>query len=335
MEADPAQLNLGTFEQFYDERRPFFLEGTGIFSYRVHCDDIDTGCTGLYYSRRIGRAPQLAGRYGDERSPTASTILGAAKMTGRLGSGLSVGLLDAVTAKEQGTLGRAIEPRTNYLVARARQDLRDGNSDIGAMFTAVNRALDPTAAPYLRGEAYSGGLDLRHRFWSNNYELSATVTGSVVRGSTEAIAAVQQDGVHNYQRPGGVGVDPTRTSLIGDAERVSFSKFGGGRIRFQSVYQRYSPGFEINDLGFLARADDQLLRNWVQYSVNEPTRFARQAFFNFNYWSNWTADGLPTQRGGNFNWHIQLPSMWFVHVGSNLFGLGPAMPGACATYTTA
>ena len=323
VEADPAQLNLSSFEQFYEERRPFFLEGTGIFSYRVQCDDIDTGCTGLFYSRRIGRAPQLAGRFGDERSATASTILGAAKMTGRLGGGLSVGLLDAVTAEEQGTLGRAIEPRTNYLVARARQDLRGGSSDVGAMFTAVNRALDPTATPYLRGEAYTGGLDLRHRFWSNNYELSATLTGSAVRGSAEAITAVQQDGVHNYQRPDdGVSVDPSRTSLFGDAERVSLSKFGGGRIRFQSVYQRYSPGFEINDLGFLARADDQLLRNWMQYSINQPTRFSRQAFFNFNHWSNWTSGGLPTQLGGNINWHVQLPTMWWVHLGSSFWGLG-------------
>ncbi len=322
VEADPARLNLGTFEQFYDERRPFFLEGTGIFSYRVQCDDIDTGCTGLFYSRRIGRAPQLAGRYGDELSPTASTILGAGKMTGRLGNGLSVGLLDAVTAEEQGTLGRAIEPRTNYLVARARQDLRSGRSDIGAMFTAVNRALDPTAVPYLRAEAYSGGVDMRHRLWSNNYELSATLTGSVVRGSAKAITALQRDGVHNYQRPGGIGVDSTRTSLMGDAQRVSFSKFGGGRIRFQSVYQRYSPGFEINDLGFLTRADDQLLRNWLQYQVTEPTRFSRMAFYNFNYWANWTADGLPTQRVGNVNWHVQLPTMWWVHAGGNVSGLG-------------
>ena len=323
VEADPAVLNLGAFETFYAERRPFFLEGTGIFDYRVQCDDIDTGCTGLFYSRRIGRSPQLAGRFGDERSPASTTILGAGKVTGRLGSGLSVGLLDAVTAEENGPTGNAIEPRTNYLVARVRQELGGGRSDVGAMFTSVNRELDASSNALLRDQAFTGGVDLRHRFLADEYELSATLTGSVVRGAPEAIARTQLDGVHNYQRPDDdLGVDPARRSLTGDAERLSVSKFGGGRTRFQSVYQRFSPGFEINDVGFLARADEQLFRNWFSLRFTEPTRFTRTAFLNFNHWSNWTAGGLQTDLGGNFNWHIQLPSFWWVHLGSSVWGLG-------------
>src|SRR5688572_14360748 len=115
VEADPATLNLTAFETFREERRPFFLEGTGIFSFRVFCDDIDTGCRGLFYSRRIGRSPALGGNTGD---PSSTTIIGAAKVTGRLGSGLSVGLLEAVTQQETGSLGTTIEPQTNYAVAR-------------------------------------------------------------------------------------------------------------------------------------------------------------------------------------------------------------------------
>ena len=326
VEADPATLNLSAFEQFFAERRPFFLEGTGIFSYRVQCDDIDTGCNGLFYSRRIGRAPQLAGRFGDESSPISSTILGAGKVTGRLGRGLSVGLLAASTGEESGTEGRQIEPGTSYFVGRVRQELNGGRSDVGAMVTMVNRRLDDVALPYLRSDAYAGGVDLRHRFGADgDYELSASLTGSLVRGSAEAIDRTQTDGVHNYQRPdAGLAYDPTRTSLAGDAQRLSISKFGGGSTKFQSVYQRFSPGFEINDLGFLARADEQLFRNWFQLSYTRPNSFQRRAFHNFNHWTEWSASGLHTGTGVNYNGHVELASYHWVHAGFNLNGFIPA-----------
>jgi hypothetical protein len=176
-------LNLSAFEQFFEERRPFFLEGAGTFAYRTACDDIDTGCTGLFYSRRIGRSPQLAGRYGDAASPTFSTIQGAAKLTGRTPKGFSVGVLDAVTQREQGLNGAdgfagatTIEPATNYFVARATQDLAGGQSGVGAMLTAVNRALDGSTDAYLRRSAYTGGLDLRHRFGGTGTKASATTS---------------------------------------------------------------------------------------------------------------------------------------------------------------
>ena len=323
VEADPAVLNLSAFEQFFSERRPFFLEGTGIFDYRVQCDDIDTGCNGLFYSRRIGRAPQLAGSFGDPGTPTATTILGAGKVTGRLGNGLSVGLLNAVTGEEMGTEGRAVEPTTNYAVGRLRQDLNGGRSDVGLMVTATDRRLDETAEPLLRSDAYAAGVDARHRFGSDNYELYASLTGSVVRGTAEAIARTQRDGVHNYQRPDdGIAYVPTRTRLTGDAQRITFSKFGGGITRFQTVYQRFSPGFEINDVGFLARADEQLFRNWFQLAFNRPTRVWQRAFHNFNGWGYWTSDGLPTEVGFNYNGHTQLRNFWWVHAGGNLNAVG-------------
>jgi hypothetical protein len=318
VEADPAVLNLSSFETFFSEQRPFFLEGTGIFSYRVNCGDIDTGCTGLFYSRRIGRSPQLRGDFGDASSPVATTILGAAKLTGRLARGTSIGVFDAVTQRESGVDGFTIEPQTNYAVARVRQELSRGSGDIGVMLTSVNRSMDADASPYLRGQAYSGGIDFRHRMWNNNYELAASLSGSLVRGSAEAIAATQENAVHRFQRPDdGVRYDPTRTELWGDAQRITFSKFGGGKTRFQSVYQRVSPGFEINDLGFLSRADDQLFRNWFQIQLTRPKHFYRQGFLNFNAWANWTAEGLPTNVGVNYNWHVQLNNFMWAHVGAN------------------
>ena len=155
VEADPAQLNLTAFETFFEERRPFFLEGAGIFTFNTGCGDIDSDCTGLFYSRRIGRNPQLAGSYGDAASPTSTPIAAASKITGRLANGISIGVLDAVTQRVDGITsvnGRlaAIEPRTNYSVIRLQRDNSDGQGDVGVMLTGVNRALDPSSSPFLR-----------------------------------------------------------------------------------------------------------------------------------------------------------------------------------------
>ena len=319
VEADPAVLNLSAFEQFFEERRPFFLEGAGIFSFRTACGDIDTQCTGLFYSRRVGRSPQLAGTYGDASSPTNTTILSAAKVGGRLGRGLSVGLLDAVTQREQGAQGATIEPQTNYAVARLQQSLFGGSGDIGAMVTGVNRSMDAQSAPYLRNAAYTGGIDFRKRFFQKNYELTGYVAGSLVRGTAEAIAFTQRDGVHRYQRPDdNITFDPNRTSLSGNAQRLTISKFGGGVTRFQSVYQRFSPGFETNDVGFQPRADEQMFRNWFALQFNNPTKMYRAAFFNFNTFQTWTTEGLPTSMSLNTNWHVQFPNQWWGHIGGNL-----------------
>jgi hypothetical protein len=324
VEADPAVLNLSAFEQFFEERRPFFLEGAGIFSFRTACGDIDSGCTGLFYSRRVGRSPQLSGLYGDESSATNTTILGAAKVGGRLGRGLSVGLLDAVTQREQGAQGATIEPQTNYAVARLQQSLSDGSGDIGAMVTGVNRSMDAQSSPFLRNSAYTGGIDVRKRFFNKNYEMTGYVAGSLVRGTAAAIAATQRDGVHRYQRPDdNITFDPNRTSLSGNAQRLTISKFGGGVTRFQSVYQRFSPGFETNDVGFQPRADEQMFRNWFSLQFNSPSKFTRMAFFNFNTFQTWSTEGLPTNMSLNTNWHVQFPNQWWGHVGGNFGNFTP------------
>ncbi len=327
VEADPSVLNLSAFETFFPEKRPFFLEGQGLFRFDVNCND--GVCSGLFYSRRIGRAPQLSDTYTGDENPEQTTILGAGKLTGRLASGASIGVLDAVTSREQGPGQATIEPRTNYFVGRLQQDFRDGASSIGAMVTSVRRNLDQFSAPYLRNDALAGGIDFRNQFLNRRYSVSGYVAASRVAGSAQAIAATQQSFVHDYQRPDDRLVyDSTRTSLGGSSAQFNVSKIGGGITRFSTGYQWLSPGFEINDVGFLSQANAQNQYLWYAFVFNDPTRFYRRFQLNFNEWTNFAADGMREDAGGNVNWNTTLPNNWFLGMGE---GLDAAVPSLCAT----
>ncbi len=313
VEADPAVLNLGAFEQFFEERRPFFLEGAGIFSF----------ANNLFYSRRIGRSPQLGGVYADQDNPLNSTILGAAKITGRTASGLNVGFLNAVTDREQGAGGATIEPMTNYLVTRLSQDLRNGNSGVGLMFTATNRNLDADSRRYLRDGAFAVGLDARHRFLNNNYQLSGSAVASRVTGTQEAIWRTQRSAVHQFQREDSpLSVDSSLTAMNGTRLGANIGKTGGGVTRFNTGITRTSAGYEVNDAGFLPRADITQNGNWFGLNYNEPTTFYRRLNVNFNQWNEWNTDGLRLNSGANINLNGELPNQWWFWAGYNVNGLG-------------
>jgi len=318
VEADPAVLNLTAFETFFQERRPFFVQGAGIFRFDVNCNQVNCNGEGLFYSRRIGRAPELD--YGEPGSPTATTIYGAAKLTGRLPGGQTVGVFDAVTERAASPLGETMEPTTNYAVVRTQQDFRNGESGVGMMFTAVNRNLDQWTQDFLRRSAYVGAVDFRHRFLQGHYQVLGSFDLSRVAGTDSAIAFTQRDPVHYYQRTG--TFDSTRTSLSGSAEELFFSKLGGGITRFETSYQRRSQGFEANDLGFLLQADQQSWSTWFGLQSLHPTPVYQQAFWNFNWWQYWTAAGTPVERAANTNLHVQLNNRWFVHGGLTAGQLG-------------
>src|SRR5205085_6399120 len=188
VESDPAVLNLSAYESFFDERRPFFVAGRGLFRADVNCSAVNCWGESLYYSRRIGRTPELAGVYGDTVPQQPVTILGAGKLLARFPKGTTVGVLDAATQREKGRGDITYDPSTNFGVVRATQDFRGGNSGIGAMITAVNRNMDTWSSPYLASSAYVGTIDFRHRFFKNNYEVSGNFDQTLVRGSTAMIA---------------------------------------------------------------------------------------------------------------------------------------------------
>lgn len=332
VEADPAVVNLSAFETFYQERRPFFVEGTGLYRFELNCYIVhDCGNEGLFYSRRIGREPELLGLYGDDASAKATPIVAAAKVTGRSSGGLSVGVLDAVTNRETGTEGRTTEPLTNYGVVTVQQDLRGGESTLGAIATVVSRSLDRWSAPYLHRQALVAGGRFRHRFSHRRYQISGSFVASEVSGTAAAIAATQRDNVHAFQRPDGPArFDPGRTSLAGTSEELIFGKYGGGILRFETALERQSAGFDPNDLGYLQRADQETWNTWAALTWRRPTRVYRTFQWNFNQWNGWTTDGLRLETAANTNAHLTLLNNWSIHGGVTLSQLGGTFCDRCA-----
>jgi hypothetical protein len=322
VEADPGVLNLTAYETFFPEKRPFFIAGRGLFQVPINCNIVNCGGDGLFYSRRIGRAPTLAGVYGDTTSPAFTTIIGAGKLTGRV-RGLRVGVLDAVTARMAGVGEQTIEPLTNYAVVRLDQDYNEGDGTVGALITAVNRRLDEWSTPYLPSSSYAAAANFRHRFLNQTYQVSALVAGSRVAGDPSVIDAVQRSPVHYYQRPDAdLPYDPTRSVLMGDAEELKFGKVAGRHVQFETSWQRRSPGFEINDLGYLQRAGSHNWSTWAGYYDRQRRALYQDFQWNWNWWQIWTTEGLPLERAANTNVHVTLRNNWGFHTGVTLGQLG-------------
>jgi hypothetical protein len=323
VEADPAVVNLTAFETFFSERRPFFVEGSGNFQFGLDCSD----CNGLFYSRRIGRSPQATDNLpsGDNvftAVPLQTTILGAAKLTGRVGK-FSIGALHAITNEETATVidgqnrfGRPVEPLTTYSVGRARREFAN-QSSIGFMLTATNRRL-VDGLERLPGSAYTGGIDWDWRL-KKFYSLSGNWAASSVRGDAQAIKSLQENSLHYFQRPDAKAftLDATRTSLAGAAARIGFSKIGGQHVIFNSTFAVKSPGFDVDDLGFFRRADERTVNNWIQIKSEKPTRWFRSRRINFNQSSSWNYDGDRLQSFENVNAHAQWTNNWQMGAGIN------------------
>jgi len=323
VEADPAVLNLTAYESFFDERRPFFVAGRGLFRFDVNCSQVNCNSEGLYYSRRIGRTPELAGTYGDTVPLQPTRILGAAKLIGRYEHGLTIGVTDATTERVSNPGDTTYAPLTNYGVLRLKQDFRGGKSGIGAMFTAVNRSSDKWSSPYLASDAYAAAVDFRHRLFQDNYQISGSYDLSSVRGSPVALRSLQTNAVHYYQRPdASLPYDSTRTVLGGDAEELKFGKVGGKHLMFESAYLRRSSGFEINDLGYLQRADQQSWSTWAGFFDRRERKYYRSFQWNHNWWQYWTTDGLPLEAAYNTNLHMTLKNNWGIHTGGTVGQLG-------------
>jgi hypothetical protein len=329
VEADPSEVNLTAFETFFQEKRPFFIEGRNILDYGITFGNNAFSRDNLFYSRRIGRRPHhdpdlLDDEYVD--MPDNTTILGAFKLTGKTRSGLSIGILDSVTAKESATIdylgdqrNETVEPLTNYFILRLQKDYNEGNTTFGGIVTAVNRDLEDEHLDYLHKSAYTGGLDFSHK-WKNK-EWLFTIKGifSHVKGDKEAILDTQESSLRYYQRPDAdyLTLDPNRTSLTGHGGDIAFGKVGGGRWRFVTALTWRSPGLELNDVGYLRSADRIWQVVWIAYQVTEPFSIFRNFFSEVNQWHCWNFGGESLFGGYNMSFNADFKNYWGIGAGIN------------------
>lgn len=323
VEADPGAIALDGFQIFFEEQRPFFVENKNIFDYQF-ADRNDN----VFYSRRIGRSPQGSVE-GDNvkfvNQPTNSTILGAAKFSGKTKNGWSIGLLESVTGKmfaeveetDGSRRDELVEPLTNYLVGRAQKDFNNRNSYIGGIFTATNRNL-PDNMQFLRKSAYSGGIDFKHNWKERNYYVESSVIASHVEGSAEAIANTQSSLTHLFQRvdAGHVEVDENRTSLTGTGGKLEAGKAGGGNWRYEGGVVWRSPKLELNDIGFLRQADEIRQYAEMDHLFLKPTNLYRRARLSLEQFTTYDFDGNYNRTQYQFEGFINYKNNWFTEVGA-------------------
>ena len=260
VEADPARLNLSAFEEFFEERRPFFVKGSSIFQ---------SNGNAFFYSRRIGRRPgHFAIPDGAEEvsRPESTTILGATKIIGSTQGGTTFGIIEAITAPEYAQikhLGKTneflVEPLTNYFVGRLNQDVLKGSSRVGLITTAVNRQNS--------NSAYVTGVDWDLKLANERYQIGGTIAGS-------------QIGKHDTRQTG----------------YLTHLKIGkrGGWFGFNTNVKAYSPNFEINDLGYNQRGDRIELQYDQSIRRNNPIGIFRDLSLGIFGWHSWNYDGVNT-----------------------------------------
>ena len=333
VEADPAEVNLSAFESFFQEQRPFFSEGSNLLTGGGGGGNFNFGGANntFFYSRRIGAAPRgdADGEFIDE--PTASTILGAAKLTGRLSSGLSVGALAAVTSEETARTFDSpsqfgsvrVAPQATYALTRLQQEFGEPGSSAGLLATVVHRNLenaDPLAEKLTRN-AFGLNGDTTIRFRDGEYQLTANGGMSYVEGSEDAIARLQRSSARYFNRPDAdyVTYDPLQTSMVGANANVALQRRQGRHWLWNASAGMVSPGFETNDMGRLNQADQISLRGQLRYRETVPGRFWRnyQIGLNSNKQSNYAGD---RQGGGvGLNGNIEWSNFWSTFANVNLW----------------
>lgn len=305
VEVDPAEVNLSAFETFFPERRPFFLEGSEIFDFGFRPMLNLGGAPQIFYSRRIGRAPQ--GSVPSEAEftdvPSQTPIAGAVKLSGKTPGGWSVGLINAVTRQNNASYSLSngdiesvvVEPLTNYSVGRLQKDFREGKSVVGLMANSVIRNQSESAlSEILSDQAYSAGADFQHQWNDRKYRINGKFAASHVSGTQAMINRLQHSSARYYQRPDAdhLSLDANLNSLRGIYGDVMVTRQTRHWItQFRGM--QVSPGFEVNDLGFQTGADRRTFTGINLFKQPE-------ASWIFRNYSIFTATAVTFNSAGDF-----------------------------------
>ena len=323
VEVDPAVLNLSAYETYYQERRPFFIEGSSLFSSFGSGGDafnlnLSWSNPTFFYSRRIGRSPQgYVTQPGYVDFPDRSTILGAFKLTGKFGKGWNMSFINALTAREYAEIDldgarfkEEVEPFSYYGVFRGQRDFNEGKQGFGFLATGVLRDLrNENLEDILNKNAFSLAFD----GWAfldkkRAYVISGWLGGTLLAGNEERILRLQRSSLHYFQRPDAthVEIDEEATSLSGWAGRIVFNK-QGGRFLMSTALGIKSPGYNPNDIGFQSGSSDQINGHIIlAYQWPHPGKVFRNVvvfggpFFNYNFGGVRSWEGYLASAQGQF-----------------------------------
>ncbi|HAX93729.1 MAG TPA: hypothetical protein DCY25_07270, partial [Bacteroidales bacterium] len=257
-------------------------------------------------------------------SPDVTKILSAAKFSGTTSKGLSVGLIQSVTANEFARITGPgdneskvkVEPLTNYLVGRIQKGYNAGNTVIGGMFTSTNRFIEDPEMEFLADNAFTGGLDLLHHWNDKKFFVNAKLVGSYINGSQEALRLLQESSARYFQRPGAdyLGYDPSRTTLSGTGGKVQVGKGAGGNWKYSTAISFLTPGLEMNDLGYMRTADEIENQNEVLYQTIKPVSIFRSFSVGFEQRNSWTFGGAYLGSDGEISFHSAFRNQWTFRV---------------------
>jgi hypothetical protein len=337
VEADPSVVNLTTYETFYEEKRPFFLEGKRIFTLGLAGTAITGDESGtlqgdqLFYSRRIGAPPTAQPAVQDGaflETPGETSIISAVKLTGKTSDGLSVGLLQSVTDNEHanvsfnGTKSSVpVAPTTNYVVGRVQKDWDKGNTILGGMFTSAHRWLPgDRRLKEVPDDALTGAIDATRFFANRSFVIEGKGVFSRIAGDVAAIRALQTSPVHYYQRPDAdhLGVDPDATLMVGHAGTVRVARYGNSKWLWSESARWMSPGLELNDLGYLRQADVILNEAKLQFNQTEPRGAFRTYGFSVTRADAWDFGGLKTDGSSGVQASGAFRNLWGIHGGATI-----------------
>jgi hypothetical protein len=316
VEADPSELNLTSYETFFAEKRPFFLEGKDIFSFELAGSQ-------LFYSRRIGQAPRynpLLSSNERINSPLLTSILGASKLTGKTSDGLSVGIMEIVTGLETASISSAdsiyrktVSPFTSYFVSRIKKEYNKANTIFGGMITSSNKIIqDNYLKEQLYTNSYTGGLDFIHYMKNKTYYVESKIVLSNINGSKDAMLRLEMENVHRFQRPDAehLFLDTALTRMTGTGGSLSFGKKAGSNWRFDISTSWLSPNLDLNDIGYIRLSDIINQGSSLSYVSIVPKGIFRNYTLGIDQNTSWSFGKELVDSRIRLYFNTQFKNMW-------------------------
>jgi hypothetical protein len=320
VEADQRVLNLTTFETFFPEKRPFFLEGLDLFKTPLRVDlngPYGGDAYQIFYSRRIGRATPTASDLGLASDQTIAyqqatvPVASAIKLSGTIG-GTSVGLFSALEPRVTAQIARidpdgrvrtveterTVEARNDAML-RVRAPI-GSNGFAGMTLTSVDPLFASPALGLNRTHAHVGEGDLTLFTSDRHWQFDGQALGSLLTGNAPTTLI---DGTYMPETASG-GAFSSKLKWVSESW---FFNINGDYL---------SRRFSVNDLGFMPRANLTRMMGYFGIQSPHPQAFWQNAQMLIAAREIRNADfDLRLERDAAFEVNFNTPSGWFFDTG--------------------